>query len=91
MAGDDKLSTMNSETSTLMWVVHPSGSSAGVWRLQPNSEPDEQPTESSQLAVRQKASANSGIALPIEEALLRPSPKMRSGRRLPDQKRMAWP
>lgn len=49
MAGNDKLSTVNGETCTLMRVVHPSGSSAGVWRLQPNSEPDEQPTESSHL------------------------------------------
>ncbi len=33
----------------MMRVVHPSGSSAGVWRLQPNPVPGEQPPETSQL------------------------------------------
>src|SRR6056297_1519529 len=51
---DDKLSTVDGQTCTLMRVVHPSGSSAGVRRLQPNSEPDEQPTETSQLALRRR-------------------------------------
>ena len=49
MTVDDQVSTMNGGAGILVRVVHPSGSSAGVWRLQPNSEPVEQPTESSQL------------------------------------------
>lgn len=50
MAGNHQLSTMNRHTGIQMWVVHPSGSSAGVWPLRPNPEPGEQPPETSHLA-----------------------------------------
>ena len=48
-AGDNLLSTVDGQAGTMMRVVHPSGSSAGVWRLQPDLKPGEQPPETSHL------------------------------------------
>lgn len=48
-AGDDLLSTVDGKAGTLVRVVHPAGSSAGAWRLQPNPASGEQSPENSQL------------------------------------------
>jgi hypothetical protein len=42
-------------------VVHPSGSLAGVWRLQPNPVSGDQPSETSQLAPVADALLNAEV------------------------------
>lgn len=48
--GNDLRSVVNGETGGRTRGVHPCGSPAGAWRLQPNPVPGERPSETSQLA-----------------------------------------
>ena len=60
-AGHDLLSTISSKASTLMQVVHPSGSSAGVWQLQPNPASGEQTPETLQQTENREAEPSVAI------------------------------
>lgn len=67
--GDDLFSTVKRQARIPMWVVHPRGSPAGVWRSQPKPVPGEQPPETSQpKAVRRVSQRRTESSAPRPSA-----------------------